>query len=264
MELNFKYLFTNVTGFEWFFIIYNENNSSIARLLSDDGRWLESSPSGRPKIRRGQKKRNGSLSIKSASIPSSMGNCWGRFTIYFPNEASYHTPPEDDDIIDVPGGPDGVNIYPVKLGVIDISGEGRQITITNKARFSAVQDKDEFNFIDTGSKNLSNTLFVGEEPARNWASSKPGITPRDIEQHMAQSNIDQYAKSVGTFESTVYSNSIEFYNVFEVDDMPSKRFIQLRDKYNVRECQHDLLLEEFLPEQGAQTDYVENDLDDSK
>ncbi|QJB39724.1 hypothetical protein HF324_18420 [Chitinophaga oryzae] len=229
---------------------------------SGDWKYTEGVEPGYITISRSGKKQEGSFDIKSKPIPYLINRPFpiGRVRIQIlPAESPPPLNPGDHPLD--PGEPTGVSVYLIKLGISPLSATGRELTITNNAEYSHIQERDDFKFIDTGVKTLSNTLFVGTAPARNWRSSKVGIIPRDIEQHMAQANVDEYAKSVDTFEGTVYSNSIEFYNIFTVDGLQG-RFMQLRDKYDVRKCEHALLLEEILPEQGAGSTYKEKDTDD--
>lgn len=268
VSVSFRYKWGNTTSFKIIIkagILGPGTGGAEYWTLDQSGDWkyTEGVEPGYITVSRSGKKQEGSFEIKSKPIPYLINRPFppGRVRIQImpadpPPPLNPGDPPLD------PGEPDGISVYLIKLGISPLSATGRELTITNNAEYSHVQDKDEFKFIDTGVKTLSNTLFVGDVPARNWGSSKPGITPRDIEQHMAQANVDEYAKSIETFESNVYSNSIEFYNIFTVDGLQG-RFMPLRDKYDVRKCEHALLLEEILPEQGANTTYQEKDTDEN-
>jgi hypothetical protein len=262
VQFDLKYYFTNVKSFG--IAIQAVGNSKVYHLNSG-GDWAETIGTVMDypfPVTRSGRKRDGTLSIKSLPMPSALGtDITLEVYLMLPSEKSYHTPAQDGDIIDVPVPPgiEGVEIYPIKLGVIGISATGRDMRARNTANYSYQQPDTSYNFIDTGQVGLSNTLFFdpGADPGdatpivAGWESSKTGITVKDIERHMAQANVDEYAKSLRTFEGTIYSNSLEFFNTFTIAGLSGKKFIQMRDRYDVESCKHDLLAEEILPEQTA-------------
>jgi hypothetical protein len=158
----------------------------------------------------------------------------------------------------------GIAIYPVKLSIYPISSAGRSLTDINNARFSQVKDSEEFNFMDTGVVQVSNTISVSDTgvAAKNWSAALDPDDISDIEKHMADGTIDQYAKSVAGWESPLKSNTIQFWHIFTMGNKPGKKYLTMRDKYEVKGCIHDIGLQEILPENGASTTYSETDIED--
>jgi hypothetical protein len=183
---------------------------------------------------------------------------------------------EAADLIDglepEPSETDGVTIWPIKLGVIKTTDLGRHVTVKNPASFSLVRDSDKFTFIDTGEDGLSNTLFTGEdaEPQLGgWDNDKPNVVPGDIERQMAIGYIDQYQRSVTSWEGQLYSNQLAFYNMITLAHKADKIFMQLNDSYNNRTCEHNIQLAEAFeeyttPNFSQQNDYYEYDIEEEQ
>ncbi|WP_343692761.1 hypothetical protein [Chitinophaga sp.] len=272
LEFSFKYKFNGTTNLTVSIMADDPTITGFFRLDSS-GSWVYDFGSDPTyiQIQRSGKKRDGSFSIKanplsatkeSSHFPNAMRI---RISIYLPTGQYNPAGPDYNPLLGPPE--DGVanpnvEFWPMKIGVISTGATGRDLTITNNANYSLEQDETSFQFIDTGEVGLSNTLFVSAGvPAATWNSAKAGVTARDIEEHMARANVDQYAKSITTFESSVYSNTIQMYNVFKVDTIPGKRYMMLSDSYKVKKCIHNVLLEEVLPEGGASVTYVETDIE---
>jgi len=260
IEISFKYLFSNVNGFA--IRIRVGGTGADYMTLNNSGSWEYTFgvSSGEMPITRSGKKRNGSFTLKSAPIPSSIP------TGDFPNPARldiYIVRPVDPITDDGAMAP-AVEIYPIKVGIISLSDAGRHVTAINPANFSQTKDTEDFTFIDTGEDGISNTIFTGNPivPASSWTVNKAGVEDDDIENHMGKSHIDQYARSLTSWEGSAYSNSLEFYHVIEMIHKPGKRFMQMTDTYDNRTCTHNLLLMEVLSEGVGNAAITQYDIKD--
>lgn len=263
MELELRHLYNNTRVFSISINIFSTDVVNSLHALQSDGNWqpitVLGDPAYRIPISRSGKRVDGSFKLKSVPIPGRAGtNIYANVIIHPPNELS-----------DVPDNPDtnGVFIYPIKLGVIAFSSKGRHITITNNANFSQVKEVEKFTFIDTGEDGLSNTIFTGPSQTPEdggWESPKPGVNPGDIERHMAIGVIDQYQRSVNSWQGQLYSNSLAFYNPIKLTHKPDKLFVQCADRYDNRNCLHDVTLVEVFKEGTAGYDILEYDIEDTE
>lgn len=212
-------------------------------------------------ISRTGKKRNGSMKIRSLPLPFYKSDYYSSSAIivelFYPEELS-----------DEPDGPEpnSVDISPLKLGIISTDTKGRHIRIENNADFSQVKDVEKFKFIDTGEAKLSNSLYTGttKVPVEGWVSGNPGVPDQGLERHMAAAHIDQYRKSITMWEGTLLSNTLKFYHVLEFVQKTGKRFEQISDTYDIRECEHRIVLAEVMAEGSAEYTYTEWDIEDEK
>lgn len=266
-DFEMRYIFTNVNSFTISICVTNNDSGGVSYRLLQDGSWTFGNDlAGLLTIGRSGKKREGTLKIKSEPIPvrapGSSGDSPGPFG--FRIEIFKPFGPE----VKEPGEPDGVEIYPIKLGIISIPSKGRHITITNAANFSQVKEVEKFTFIDTGEDGVSNTIYTGPSQTPEdggWISPKPGVNPGDIERHMAIGVIDQYQRSVNSWQGSLYSNSLAFYNVIKLDHKPDKVYMQAADRYNNRDCTHDVTLVEVFQEGTADIDDIlEFDVEDKE
>lgn len=253
-DFEMSYRFANVNQFRISISAITDNVGGAAFRLLQDGTWTYGNdPAGLLAVVRSSNKRTGSLKIKSNPIPLQVpggaaaedGPFGYRIEIFTPSNPEEREPLE----------PDGVEIYPLKLGIISISSKGRHLRIRNTANFSRQRDQEQFTFLDTGEDGLSNSLFIGpsfEPEDGGWESPKPGVNPGDIERFMAISVIDQYQRSVNSWEGQVYSNAFNFYNVVTISHILGKVWMMLRDRYNNRTCEHDLTLVEVFAERPTQ------------
>lgn len=265
LDVQMKFLFNNVKNIP-IRITIRDSDGDTAFSLDSSGKWQQGvgSPVTNILVTRSGKKRSGSLNIKSDPIPVSVpgiteqtGPFQIRIQIGIPGD------PEEME----PSEPDGVLIYPIKIGVIDIASKGRHLTITNRAQFSRIKDDaEQFTFIDTGDEGASNTIFTGidQEPVDSWQSTKPAVAPDDIERHMARAHVDQYRRSLQSWEGALYSNTLEYFSTIEFPLLPGKRFMQLRDTYNNLTCTHECSLIEIMEEGSAQVDILEYDIEEER
>lgn len=262
-QCSFKYQYYNTSTLNVaIYGIDTVTGETIA--LESGGEWQYISGSFPPVFQLGRSgnKPSGSFTFSSKPMPAIIqghalsGN---PFRMFFALYA-----PSGLNTLDGSAAP-GIAIYPVKLSIYPISSTGRRIIDVNDARFSQVKDTEEFNFMDTGVIQVSNTISVTDigSPAKNWASAQRPSAKEDIEHHMANGTIDQYAVSIRGWESSLRSNTIQFWHIFTMATKPGKRFMQMRDKYEVKGCGHDISLQEILPEGGANTTYSETDIEDN-
>lgn len=262
INFDLKYSFTNTKYFR--IIIYADPGvGQPFFFLNQDGTWFQNAngTDGIP-VTRSAKVREGSMSIKSLPIPASAGTSIQiGIRIYYPTELTYHTPPQDGDFKDDPSALDSVEIYPIKLGATTLTPPGRHLIDTNQGRYSKTLADSEFYFIDTGDKNASNTISMDNTgtPANNWTTTL--LSALAVQHHMANSMLDQYAHSIYGWEGTLKSNNIQFWNIFTLFNVIGKRLVAMKDRYNVRSCQHEIGFQEILPDGAATTTYLETDID---
>ncbi|WP_343702689.1 hypothetical protein [Chitinophaga sp.] len=265
-DLELKYRFTNVKAFRISISVTNNDIGGVSFRLMPDGSWIVgNSLAGLFTVTRGGRKREGTLKIKSNPIPIRVEGTANDQTGPFGLRVEFFAPfsPEEME----PGEPAGVEIYPIKLGVYSIPSKGRHLTATNGADFSRViEEPDKFTFIDTGDDGVSNSIFTGaaKEPVNGWMSTKPGVAADDIERHMARAHIDQYRRSLYTWDGSLYSNSLEYFNPIELAGLPGKRFMQMRDTYVNITCTHTCSLMEIMEEGSAAVDIVEYDIEEER
>lgn len=266
-DFEIRYRFSNVSSFRMSICVTNNNVGGVSFRLLPDGKWTYGNDlSGLFTISRSGKKREGTLKIKSEPIPvrvnGSAGDSFGPFGFrveIFQPTGPISPKPE-------PSAPDGVEIYPIKLGIIAIPSKGRHLKITNNAQYSQVKELDKFTFVDTGEDGVSNTIFTGASkvPANGWVSETPGVPTQDIEKHMAAAHIDQYRKSITMWEGTLLSNTLKFYHLLEFSYKQGKRFMQISDTYDIKECEHNIVLAELMEEGSAEYSYTEWDIEEEK
>ncbi|SKA29746.1 hypothetical protein SAMN04488128_103167 [Chitinophaga eiseniae] len=260
IQLSFKYKFRNVDAFKIRVVLAGPNPGQ--RLyLSSSGDWTYG-PVADIDIRRSGRKQIGSLEIKSVPIPTKIGEFETSSQLEL--QTSIYTP-TDPNTLDAPDSAQGVEIYPIKIGIIPMSSVGRKIIDTNNGRFSKPLEDEKFYFMDTGLNGLANTISVSDTgvPSEKWASETVPADKLDVEQHLADSIIDQYARPVYGWEGNLYSNTIEFWHIFSFDYLFGRQFVQTTDRYIVKTCTHVTNLQEVLPENGADTTYTEFDIEDS-
>lgn len=264
LEVSFRYRLTNAKRF--YIRVRVGDSSERYFTLDEGGSWIYTfgTTPGRLFIGRSGKKREGTFSIKSLPIPTEITE-----SVNFPSSNNYIEitigPPLEEIFDDGPLTP-ALEVWPIKVGAIPMESKGRHITVVNEDDYSQEKDVIPFRFIDTGAIGLSNTLFIGNssssDPAESWDSGKTGVEPADIERHMARAHIDQYPRSITSWEGSLYSNSIEFFNLIRLDTMPDKLFMQMSDKYNNMACTHDILLMELFAEGNASVEFSEYDVEE--
>lgn len=261
-QSSFKYKFSNTTtSYINIYGLDTVTGESIG--LSSDGTWQWITGLFPPTFTLGRsgKKREGSFTVTSVPIPKTIdghvlsGNV---FQFFY----GLHTPV---GLNTLDGSlPPGIDIYPVKLGIYPISSAGRNIIDTNNQRVSLAKESQDYNFIDTDVSTISNTIAIDNigTPAADWSDTAFPADVQDSERHMADANIDQYARAVYSWEGRLYSNTIDFWNKFVFDTMPDKLFIMMTDRYIVPTCTHSCNLQEVLPANSATTTYLEYDVED--
>lgn len=259
VEIEFRYRFTNTDNF--YIRVRVGDSSELYLTLNEGGMWeytFGTSP-GRFLINRSGNKRSGSLTIKSIPIPQNVVD-----NNPFPTNSTlqfFIGIPQSQNTMDDPLLPGSVEIWPVKVGIISMSDQGRHVEAENLLPFTQVLDTEDAFFITTGEDGISNTLFVdGGVPATQWDNDKPSVSPQDIERHMATSYIDQHRRSLTMWEGSLYSNNLYFYQVIEFIHISGKRFMQLSDTYDNVKCTHNVKLVEVFEEGSGQADYLEYDI----
>ncbi|CAL1518207.1 hypothetical protein [Chitinophaga sp. MM2321] len=266
LQVSFKCVFNNTGNLTLIINTYREDDSQRFA-IDGSGNWIDVTgvADGLPTIgtSRSGKKKNASFSLTSLPLPPIVngrtvlpGAHKLQIVIFSPTQLNTIDPVEDGQ---------SVEIYPIKVGIVKVSSAGRTIIDRNNARFSQVLDTRAFFFMDTGIPTLSNTIAIDDSgtPTQNWSSALNPGKVLDMEQHMADSNIDQYAKSVKGWQGNIKSNTIEFWHLFSFTGLPEINMVQMNDRYSVRNCIHQTDLQAALPEDGADTTYQEFDIEDT-
>lgn len=264
LEISFRFEFFNCKSWSFFARIGTIISPGQRYYLDSGGNWIYDAPTFTAiEVGRSGKKTVGSFTLKSLPVPSTFPD---NSPVPLSDLQISLLAPRDAITDDGPGDP-YIKIGAIKVGIIAVASQGRHIVITNQADFTQTKETEDFSFIDTGENGLSNTIFVLDGsnfvPAENWDNDKMGVIPADIERHMAKAHIDQYPRSIATWEGSLYSNNMEFYNVIEFAHLPGKRWMQLSDKYNNRTCTHQVLLTEVFAEANSSVDYLEYDIEDT-
>jgi hypothetical protein len=260
IEITLPWRVTNVNGFRMAVRIQGANPGAVA-FLSSGGGWVDTAALSPIEFTRTGKKRNFSISIRSEPIPTNIG---GFDLSQFDLRILIYSP---TGLVSFDGfDPPALEIGPFRLGINSTGAASRVSRIVNNKEFSQALDQSDFKFNTTGIEYLSNTLFVntigGIVPIENWISSKPGVTPMDIETSMSQAHIDQYQRSVKSWEGSLYGNNIEFYHSITFTHIPDRVFMVISDKYDNISCTHDVILYELFAEDTADTTYTEYDIED--
>lgn len=272
LDIEIPYRFTNTKDLRYVIYAVTENIPSPGNYyylsLDPGGSWrhfpTQIDDNMIVTLSRGGRKRNGNLELRSLPLPSVsyLGDAYSTdfqlsIQFFYPNKLSDESDGPESPIVD---------IFPVKLGIIKVSSQGRHLTTVNEAEYSQVLDVQDFTFIDTGEDGLSNTLFTGAalEPAENWDNDKPNVSPADLERHMAEAYIDQAPRSPIGWEGTIASNEIDFHNVIEFSYRPGVRFMQIADRYTVHNGIHEIRLQEIFNEGNANIDYSEYDIEEEE
>jgi hypothetical protein len=195
--------------------------------------------------------------IVSKAIPESFSYTLV-FNIFGPTfqedpDPEHHMPPGDTPYND---------LYPAFLRIFNNPYTDIKEKIVNSAAYSLKPDELDFFFLDTQDGGLSNTIFYDDAgtkkalPAKNWHSGKnAGIALRDVDEYLAWSYLDAQQVGIYNLEGDVFSNVLEFHNVTGCMDMPGKQFMMLRDKYDVRNCRHSIMMAEVKNEGTATGTY---------
>jgi len=263
-EISFQYEIFNCKSFALFVRAGNVLTPDQRFVLDSSGAWIfDGGETATLGIAKAGKKTKGSFTFKSFPLPTSFPD--GSTVPSVADVELSIFQPREETTDDGPG-PAYIKIGRIKIGGITASAIGRRLIIKNGADFSQVKDSEEFTFIDTGENGLSNTIFTGASllPVDDWDSAKTAVEPGDIEQHMAKAVIDQYRKSPYTFEGTIYSNSLSYFNLLEFLHLPGRRFMQLTRTVDHQQCEIKTLAAEVLEEGAAIVNYEEFDIDEEK
>lgn len=262
-EFEMRYRFANVNTFRISISVIIDNTGGTAFRLLGGGTWtFGNDQAGIMTITRDGKKREGTLRIKTLPIPSQVPGMSGPLSGPFGFRIEIFTPSGPDPL--EPSEQSGVYIYPIKLGIIQVSSVGRHLTDINNADFSTVRETTTFSFIDTGEDGISNTIFTGDSlvPAQDWDNNKPLVQPAEIERHMADSYIDQAPRSPMTWEGNVLSNTIDFHHPINITNHPTRRFKQVANVYDVKRAEHEMRLREVFEEGNATVTFTEYDIEE--
>jgi len=259
LEIAIPWKVINVEGFS-IQVRIQSNNPGSTFYLSDGGGWVPGVTTDIP-ITRSKKKQRGSFTVTTDAIPKNDFDTTN-YSIFI--RISSPTGLTDIDGLDNPG----VEIFPVKLGINNSSSVSLVTKATNNADFSRVEDEKEFFLFDNGDLFSSNVLTItidGEHfPVDDWDSEKGGVLPADIEYHMTRTYVDQYAKSIRTWEGTLFSNTLRFYHLIEFSHIPNIRFMQISDEFDNEACEHSIVLQSVLPEGSASLVYEEYDVNEER
>jgi|GEM_PF-5664850 len=204
-----------------------------------------------------KKTRFSSFSVTSDPIPGGTGDFYLFFNILGP------TPADPDPEDQIPSGTTPYNqIYPTFLRIYDTPYVQINTKITNDGIYSYTPDPEEKTFIDSRDSSISNTIYYKQVdqfkalPDKDWASiKKPSLPKQPIDEIMSRDRLAAANMPVDNLEGTFLSNTLQFHNVVVCEDL-NKRFMVLRDKYNTKECLHDLTLVEIFDEGSGSGQYT--------
>ena len=229
--------------------------------LDNGGEWVITSGDygSMIEITRSGKNKFSNVNIRSKPFPSRIGDTilpnvtyWVILRIFSPLD-------KIDPVID-PDTNYYADLSAIKLGIAKVSARGKNIIDIQNGRFSKENDKEDLFFIDTGIDSLANTIAINNSgtPSESWHAQ--GGEPRNSEVIATDTNLQQYARSVYGMDATLYSNNINFWNVFSIEGLPNRKFVMTKDRYIVRECTHECSLQEILPETTAETTITYTDI----
>lgn len=259
LELVVPWKAINVDGFSIRIRIQSNNPGSV-HYLSSGGNWVPGI-STFIQLKRSKRKQRASYSIKTDPIPI---NDFG--TTNYAIFVEYYTPTGLNDFEGLE--PAGVEIYPTKLGINNSSSKSFITKATNKGNYSVVNDEEPFSLFDNGDIFSANVLSVNPSgdsqiPVDNWDSDKANVSPADLEYHMTRAYIDQYSKSIKSWDGSLYGNTIKYYQLLEFTHIPGKRFMQISITFDNENCTYtNASLQEVLVEGNADIDYIEYDIED--
>lgn len=244
-ELNLRADALNAKYLQVFVYLVDAGGITGLQRMDEGGNWTPAAGNSTDAIQLSveNKSSNGTLQAVSSRIPEIAGH---------PNlEVLFligHVIPVDV----VPPGQDVyVNLYPVFGRLFVNNYSDIQTKIASIKTYSYIPDREDLFFMDTTDATLSNTIYYNNGstivpiPNNDWDG-------RPIEENTARFILDTYYIPSYTFEGTVFSNTLQFNNSIQLADFSDKIMIQIRDKYSVRACTHELLLTEFkFPDSGS-------------
>lgn len=155
-----------------------------------------------------------------------------------------------------PGSEYYTELYPVFIGVFSTRYIQYIEKITNVSKYSYKPDKQNMFFLDNQDAAYSNNLFYYEEPdflpfpARNWTNNK------NIDEIAVKQYGDEQAIPTQTVMGTFRSNTLHFDQCVLLRDESFMKTVQIRDKYNVKKCEHDMMFMQLLEEGAANLTYT--------
>ncbi|MFB6456479.1 hypothetical protein ACE38W_14495 [Chitinophaga sp. Hz27] len=246
VELNIKGLIYYTSGIR--VAVYIQPLIGGKQYFLSGSEWREGSTPAEDQeiiIAPNSKTNQGSLSITTSPIPSGSGS----FYLYL----SLPGPKPGDDPVP-PGTVIYNEVYPVFLRIYNDTYVEIDTQISNNGVYSYIPDDLEVTFLDTNDNALSNTIYYKEgsdyKPITKdgWVSIKDStLAAKPIEELMARDRLAAAHIPVENIEGNVLANTLRFHHVVECADI-NERLMVVRDKYNVLQCLHDVLLVTIMPE----------------
>lgn len=155
-----------------------------------------------------------------------------------------------------PGSSYYTELYPIFLGRFTSRNIQYLEKIVNTARYSYKPPDQDMFFLDNQDKGYSNNLFYfdGDDfqaiPAKNWTNNK------NIDEIAVKQYGDEQAIPTISVLGTFRSNSLSFNQSVTLRDKDNIKCMLIRDKYNVKKCEHDIMCVQLLGEDSAVLTYT--------
>lgn len=190
----------------------------------------------------------GTIEILSNPIPSLPG-VTDYEILYIILDTGINIPP--------PGGSTYYSeLYPVFMGIYNNPFIKYEETISTIARYSLTAEDDELFLIDTQDPAYSNNFYTKNDsgahfplPFKDWAG-------KNIDEIVVKQYADEQPAPAIAVMGSFYGNMLNFSQGVLLRDKAMLSTMQIRDKYNVRACTHDLMLTELFEAGAANANYI--------
>lgn len=155
-----------------------------------------------------------------------------------------------------PGSSFYTELYPVFVGVFTTRYVQYVEKVDSNEKYSYIGEDQKMFFLDNQDAGYSNNFFYNDGsdylplPAKNWTNDK------NIDEIAVKLTADEQAITTRTVTGTFRSNTINFTQSVLLRDKDFIPCMQIRDKYNVKKCTHDMMVIQLLEEGAASTVYT--------
>lgn len=150
----------------------------------------------------------------------------------------------------------GIEIYAVELGHQPYGYTGEVDTMRNTGNYSILNDDNEIKIID-GFDAFANSINYGSYGVNNggtigsWGDDYLTLGVSESHLMTLRGIAEQNRKQYKSLTTSVFSNTLEFENVIQQAFGDFPLFLQMSDKYSVRNCIHELQLLQVNDSTGA-------------
>lgn len=189
----------------------------------------------------------GTIEILSNPIPALPG-VTDYEILYIILDTGINTPP--------PGGSTYYSeLYPVFMGIYNTPFVKYEETITTTAKYSLTAEDDELFLIDTQDAAYSNNFYYFDGanylplPFKDWGG-------KSIDEVTVRQYADEQPNPAIAVMGSFYGNTLNMSHGILLRDKSMLPTMQVRDKYAVRECTHDLMVTELFEAGAANANYT--------